>query len=375
MFLIRNGNLHLPGGEVLPGTDVLVDGDRIARLGRDLSADAESYDAAGKEVFPGLILPVTAVGVTDYANLRQGDANEDSSPVTPDLHVKYALDAREVAIQEYQSHGVTAFGAAPGTHGVLPGRMGVYHTAGRCPAGMAVRETVAMKANFIPDVKQTYGPRNTAPMTRMGIAALLRGALEKARRYDPAKGWDPACEALGPVLSGELPLLVTLNTVGEITTVLDIACAYGVRVILHGAYQAADAAEAIRAAGASILLGDLISGTCPTYYNADLAAILALGAQGVPLALSNAGDGGSAGHETLLWGAEKLVRDCGADPDALMDMMSIDTARILGVDDLTGSIAEGKFADLAVWTGHPLRECAAYVDLCLTAGEIWRCGR
>ena len=51
---------------------------------------------------------------------------------------------------------------------------------------------------------------------------------------------------------------------------------------------------------------------------------------------------------------------------------AIGNAAILGVDDVTGSIQEGKFADVAVWTGHPLRQCAAHVTLCATAGEIWR---
>lgn len=375
LFLIRNGNIHLPGGERLIAGDVLIDGKRIAAVGRGLSADAEIYDATGKEVLPGFILPVTSIGLTDYANLRQGDANEDSSPVMPDLHVKYAIEAREVALQEYQSHGVTAFGASPGTHGVLPGRMGVYHTAGRSAAEMSILESAAMKVNFLPDVKQTFGARNTAPMTRMGIAALLRGALEKARRYDAAKGYDPACEALLPVLSGEMPLLVSLNTAAEITTVLEIARCYGAHVILHGAYQAASVAEAVQAAGASILLGDLTSCSYSIYYGADLDGILDLRELGVPLALSNSGDSGSAGHEPLLWSAEKLVRECGADPDKVVDMLTIDTARILGADASIGSIAEGKYADLAVWTGHPLREYTAYVDLCATAGEIWRAAR
>lgn len=57
-----------------------MDGQRIVKIGPNLSADAETYDAAGQEVFAGLILPVTSIGLTDYANLARRDCNEDSSP-------------------------------------------------------------------------------------------------------------------------------------------------------------------------------------------------------------------------------------------------------------------------------------------------------
>ena len=372
MYRIQNGTLHLPGGTVLPQTDLLMDGQRIVKIGPNLSADAETYDAAGQEVFAGLILPVTSIGLTDYANLARRDCNEDSGPITPDLHVKYSIEAREVAIQEYQGHGVTAFGAAPGTHGVIAGQMGVYHTAGSCAEEMAVRETVAVKANFNAEVKQTFGPRNQMPMTRMGMASLLRAALEKAARYDASQGWDPACEALQPLLRGARPLLCSVNTAAEIATVLDIAGTFGVKVILHGAYQAGRVAEAVIASGTPVLMGDLISCSYAAAYEADLDALLALKHQGVAMGLSNSGDNGSMGHECLMWSAQKLVRDAGADPDEVMDMLTIDTARILGVDDVTGSIEEGKFADVAVWTGHPLRQCAAHVSLCAVAGQIWR---
>ena len=75
MMLIKNGNLHLPDQQVLTG-DVLIQNGKILQIGTGLSAPgAEILDAQGKDVFPGFILPVTSVGLTDYANLRQGDSN------------------------------------------------------------------------------------------------------------------------------------------------------------------------------------------------------------------------------------------------------------------------------------------------------------
>ena len=76
MLLIKNGNLHLPGQQVLKEGDILIEGAYIKQIEKNLSDErAEVLDATGKEVFPGLILPLTSVGLTDYANLRQNDSN------------------------------------------------------------------------------------------------------------------------------------------------------------------------------------------------------------------------------------------------------------------------------------------------------------
>ena len=100
MILIRNGNVHFPKGEVYK-TDILIEQDHIIGIGEGISADAQIIDAENCEVFPGFILPATSVGIYNYADLRYSDADEKSSPVNADLHVKYALDPVEVQLQGY----------------------------------------------------------------------------------------------------------------------------------------------------------------------------------------------------------------------------------------------------------------------------------
>lgn len=370
MLLVKNGNLHLPGQKVLPGGDILIQGGRIAQIGRGLSApDAQVLDASGKEVLPGFILPATSVGLTDYANLRQGDANEISAPNQAGLHVRYALDGREVGLQRYWLSGVTSFGATPAGGALLAGQMGVYHITGFYASQMCVKDTVAVKGNFTSEVKRTFGGKNTAPMTRMGMAAQLREALGAAKRWAVEKDPQPNanCAALARVLAGELPLLMNVNTVGDISTVLDIASEFGVKVVLNMAYQAHLALDAIRRAGTPVLLGDLFDSGARIQYGTDVPAILALRGEGLPVGITCAPSG--AGRENLLWNACRLVQ-MGAAPGDVLDMMTVDTARALGVEGLIGSIAEGLWADLAIYNGDPLQSWAADVAATVVAGQI-----
>ena len=366
MILIRNGNVHFPKGEVYK-TDILIEQDNIIGIGEGISADAQIIDAENCEVFPGFILPATSVGIYNYADLRYSDADEKSSPVNADLHVKYALDPVEVQLQGYEKHGITAFGAVPNTSALVAGQTGIYHTSGRTAAEMAISESVALKVNFLPDVKHVFSERENGPMTRMGMAAMIRNELQKAsvKKKDDAV-YDPSGEVFCRVLNRELPILCNVRESFDIETILALQEEYGFKLILLGAYQADRLADKIEKSDVSILLGDLIDSSYVTYYKADIPSLLEMSKR-IPMAFSNNG----SGFEGLLWSAEKAVRN-GLDVDKAIDMLTIDTAGIMGVSDRIGSIEVGKFADLSIWSGHPLRTYKAQIRACITAGNVWR---
>lgn len=364
MILVKNGNVHFPESKK-EHVDILIDGEKVVDIRKDISADAEIIDASGKEIFPGFILPATTVGIYNYADLRYTDSDEKSSPVNADLHVHYALDPAEVRMQGYEKHGITAFGAVPNDSALVAGQMGVYHTSGRTADQMAISENTALKVNFLPSVKRTFAGRKIRPMTRMGMAAILRGELKKASSCQK-KEYDPSGEVFKKVLRGELPLLCSAREHFDIEILLELQKEFGFKMILLGAYQADKSLSKIKEAGVSILLGDLLDCSYATYYDTDIQKLLEM-AEEVPMAFSNS----TSGFEGLLWTAEKAVRN-GIHKDKAVDMLTIETAKILGVSDLTGSIEKGKYADLSIWNGHPLESYQARINSCITAGKVWR---
>lgn len=370
LYLIKNGILHYPDRAPSSGEDILVEGTRIKKIGLDIDAPkAEIVEASGKHVFPGFILPLTSVGISDYANLRQGDSNESPKPINTAVHVRHALDVREVALQGYRRSGITCFGAAPGKKGLIAGQMGLYHSYGRRTDEMCVRETVALKGNFTFSVKETFNARQQAPMTRMGMASLLMEAFRKAQVYDPEKEEpDPDMEVLTRVLKGELPLLMNADLTQEIESVISIANMFDLKLILHGGYLAHLLPELLLQGPYPLILGDLVNNGAAVEYETNLKAMLALRDQGLPFALSNSGDGG-AGHESLLWGAFRMVQE-GLDPEDAARMLTIDIARILGVDDLVGSLKEGKYADIVIYPRHPFESWDAPVEFFMVRGRV-----
>lgn len=369
MLLIKGGYLHLPNQEVIAG-DVLIEKDKIVKVGQNITNEtAEIFDAKGKEIFPGFILPVTSVGLTDYANLRQGDSNETAVPCNPSLHVRYALDGREIALQRYWLGGITSIGAAPANGALLAGQMGVYHVSGGMAASqLCVKDTVAVKGNFTSEVKSTFVNKNMAPMTRMGMASCFRNILKETQIWleDETPAPNKDYETLSRVLKGELPILVNANTSVDISDVLNIAEEFQIKVILNGIYEGDKVIEQIEKLGTALIIGDLFDSGAAVWYESYFDKLLS---KRKNLEISIGCSTGSVGKENLLWNACRLVQKGYSAADVL-DLMTVQTAKILGVDDLIGSIKEGLFADLVIYNNNPLEKWSADLEATIVAGKI-----
>ena len=123
------------------------------------------------------------------------------------------------------------------------------------------------------------------------------------------------------------------------------------------------------------ILGDLTDGF--NKYNAavNYAALFSLIKAGKPVALSAFGDAVSPGREILMWNAHGLMaqaRRLGADlsSEDVLKMLTSIPAQLLGVADRIGSLAEGKDADIVIWSGNPLETFRALPEIVVISGEI-----
>jgi imidazolonepropionase-like amidohydrolase len=372
MLILKGGNIHCESGEVKLSTDVLIDGRLIKEIGKGLVAEeAEEVDVSGKEVFAGFIVPCTSVGLIDFTDFRKGDHNETSDPITPELNVKHALDRREIYMQQYHYTGITAFGAAPGVNNVLSGQIGVYNTAGETVKKMCIKEFAAIKGNFTVDVKAAYGKRDVAPMSKMGIASLLRNALVDSRAYmeKEEKEFDVKKEALSALLNREVPLVINARTAAEINAIIGIAQEFDLKLVIHNAFQPEKCEEVILENQYPVMMGQLQSMGASISYETDLTKVIEMQEKGALICLSNSGDRGFSGRETLLWSAIKLVQ-AGAEVEDVIKMVTINSAKALGVDDVIGSLEKKKQADIVVYDGHPLKTFDANVAYSIVAGDV-----
>jgi imidazolonepropionase-like amidohydrolase len=368
-FAIKAGTLLTMAGEPVRNGVVLVRDGKIqkAGAGMDIPAGYEVIDAGDFTVMPGLVTPRSALGIS--SNWRnQSSIDETSSPVTPEMEVRQAIEPQAPLFSYARQLGITSALVTPGNLNVIGGQGAVVKTVGDIVDKMVFKDKAVMVFGFGVSAKRN----DQAPMTRMGLAALLRDTLVKAQEYRDAKeryekdkrGTEPArdlpMEALLPVLRGEMPVLVHAEREDDIRTALRIADEFKLRVILDGATDAYRLAADLAKRGIPVILENQFRGIGnieDRSFNPAAAAILSKAGVRVAFRAREGSRWTPASGEAdgdLLQTAAFAVKN-GLDEEAALRAVTIDAARIAGVDARTGSLEPGKDADIIILRGHPLR--------------------
>lgn len=377
MLLIKNATLYTMENDTPPFLgDILLREGKITAIGQDLSAEgAEVMDASGMVVTPGLIDAHVHTGGFEAPT---PDVNEMTDPITANLDAIHAFNIHSLDFQELHERGVTAACFLPGSGNVICGTGFVAKTAGaNTLAGLVVRNPAVMKCAMGGNPKG-YGRRGKAPMTRMGIADLFRGALRKAKDYmkkkeaagedkDKLPPYDAKCEALIPVLKKEIPLKVHCEQFDMLTTIAiarEFDCLY---TIEHG-WACNLYVDELVAGGGSVCFGPIgIAEGYGELTGGDVAYVKELDNRGLNVCLIT--DGPIAGPEALLISAGEAVR-YGVPHMRALRMVTINAAKALRVEDRLGSLAPGKDADVVLWNGIPALETCARVQYTIIDGKI-----
>jgi imidazolonepropionase-like amidohydrolase len=348
------GRLAIVGGRVVPvagppfedGVVLVADG-RIQALGRDLRVPegVERVDAAGKVVLPGLVDAHVHLGVHEEAEGWAGqDTNELTDPVTPQVRALDAINPADLGFADAVAGGVLTVNVNPGSGNPVGGQTAAVRSAGRTVDEMVLRAPSGMKSALGENPKRVYGDRKQFPSTRLGTAAAIRDALVKATNYlakrdrdddEPAER-DLRWEALGLVLSGEIPWRQHCHRADDIATALRLADEFGYRLVIDHGTEAVLLADRLAERGVPVLVGPLLT---------------RLAAAGVELGIIT--DHPVVPVHLLHVQAALAVRE-GLDPAAALRAVTLTPARVLGLDDRLGSLEPGKHATLCIWSGDPL---------------------
>ena len=374
MILLKNGCVHNGRGQVST-TDLLIDGGKIVKIGEHLEAAcADVIDAAGMHVFPGFIEPLSDWGILGPGREIRGNANDNderSDVFTPQLDVKYAFNGRGITRQQIYAFGITAVGVAPSNNNVFGGQMAAFEVRGVNPMKMLIREKVGMKASVTEAVKEAYGSRNLAPMTKMGIFAMLKEKLAAAKDYHPEEDKverDEKLAALKPVVDKQMPLFVSCNTPAEIRSVLRAVADYDLDLVFCGGFGVDGSLQELAEKRCGLIVANPANGFNKYTRNTDYAGIAQLAKQGATVAFS-AADNGFGGREELLWSALEMQKAI-HDSETVLTMLTYNAAKLLGIEQLTGSLEEGKRADLVLWSANPITSYKGAVEMTIANGEI-----
>ena len=362
------------GGRIDDG-DLLISNGIVQWVGSgDVPANAQTIDASGRWVTPGIIDVHSHLGVYASPDVHaHSDGNEATAPVTAEVWAEHSVWPQDPGFPRALAGGITTLQILPGSANLFGGR-GV--TLKNVPA-------TTYQAMKFPDAphglkmacgenpKRVYGNRSKAPSTRMGNVAAYRAAWIKAQKYiDDWEAYEASDETdkkapernleldtLAGALKGEIIVHMHCYRADEMMTILDMADEFGYKLgtFHHGveAYKIADELAANGVCGAlwadwwgfkmeaydgiqeNVALVDRPEGSCSIVHSDSDEGIQRLNQEAAKaMARGNAVGMNIAPERAIRW-------------------ITSNPAKSLGIDAKTGTLATGKMADVVIWNQNP----------------------
>lgn len=378
-----NGQIAVKGetvwtmaGEPIKDGVVLVKDGKIEAVGTaaQVKIPAGYRTISAKVVTPGLIDSRSVVGLNGYLNQPHDQmALDGSGTVQPELRAIDAYNTEEKLISWIRSFGVTTIHTGHQPSALISGQTMIAKTTGKNVDDATIVPT-AMVAVTLGD--GGLAGQGKSPGTRAKGAAMLRTELIKAQE-NAAKAEAPKdlrAVIMMRIIKREIPLLVTAHRAQDIVTALRLAKEFNLRIVLDGASEAHMVLKEIKASGFPVIVHAPMMRAGGETENASMENASKLKAAGIPVALQSGYEGYVPKTRVILFEAGIAAANGLSFRDALATV-TIDAARILGVDSRIGSLEKGKDADIAMYDGDPFEytsHCTGTIVNGILASEIVR---
>lgn len=366
--------IAITGGTVYPvsgprienGTVIIRDG-RIAAVGAGIAipADAQRVDARGKWVVPGFINSATTLGLSEAGSPQFSGGYNDVSArgeagISAGFEAWKGLNPANTLFGPARAEGVTSVVVAPGG-GMVSGKVALIDIVDAKSAGEMVRKApVAMLGSF-------GNPGSGQTNSRAEFWAKWRALMDDVKAYQSRRAAYETgdtrsflaskadLEALIPVASGEMPLILEVDRSSDILEALAFVRDYNLKLWLAGAAEGWMVAREIAAAQVPVLTGAM--NNIPGDFAAlgqrqENAALLRAAGVTVILIGNGPGDANSFNVRNIRQEAGNAVA-YGMSWDDALRAITLVPAEVMGVADRVGAIAAGRDANVVIWSGDP----------------------
>lgn len=367
-IIISNGTIHVGNGQVIEnGTIEIADG-RIVRVSADSAVsqdNAKVIDAGGKHVYPGLILPVTDLGLREISGgVRGSNDYQELGDINTSIRSIVAYNTDSKIINTLKANGILLAGITP-QGGTISGSSSVVQLDAWNWEDAAYKPDNGMHLNmpaFINRPSRFALPPNMPPAANDPSRDALNKIDEIKSFFRQAKAWlqDPSnketnlkFEAVKGLFNKTQKLFVHATQVKQMLIAIDFVKEFGFDVVLVGASESWQIADLLQQNNIAVILSD--EHALPTTEDDDVdqpfktPAILQKA--GVLFALND--EHGESRYRNLPFNAGTAAA-YGLTREQALQAITLNPAKILGVDDKTGSLEPGKDANIVICEGDIL---------------------
>jgi imidazolonepropionase-like amidohydrolase len=364
---ITGGTVHPVSGPRIENGTVLIRDGKIVAVGANVAipADARRIDATGKWVTPGFIHAATSLGLGEAGSPQfSGGYNDGGATGSGGIAASFepwkGINPANTFFIPQRLEGVTTVGVASGG-GMISGKVAVIDLIDAASAPEMLRKApVAMVGDFGNPGSGNTGARAEYWAKWRTLFDDVKAYQSRRAAFEQGNSRELAAprtelEALIPVVSGQLPLLLNADRATDIVAAMAFAREYNLRIWINGGAEAWMVAGQLAAARVPVFTGAM--NNIPVDFNSlgarqENAAMLR--AAGVTVVLTNNGPGDGSGYN-----ARNIRQEAGNAVaygmgwDEALRATTLTPAEVLGIADQVGSLAVGRDANIVVWSGDP----------------------
>lgn len=373
---VKGETVYTMNGEAITNGVVLVNNGKIEAVGPASRVQIpDNYTVKeAKTVTPGLIDAHTVVGLAGIYNQdHDQDQLERSDAIQPELRAIDAYNAREELVKFVLDKGVTTVHTGHGPGALASGQTMIAKTSYNT-VEEALVDSATMVAFTLGSMVERYFDK---PGTRAKGVAMLRQEFIKAGEYaekrnakDESKRPDKdlKMEALADILDGKLTAMITAHRAHDIMAALRLKEEFGFNMVLDGATEAYLILDEIKKAGVPVFIHPTMTRTSGDTKNASFETAGKLYEAGIPFAFQSGYEGYVPKTRIILYEAAIAVAN-GLPKEAGLRALTIEPAKLLGIEDRVGSLEKGKDADIVLFDGDPF-EYVTHATTVIVDGKI-----
>jgi imidazolonepropionase-like amidohydrolase len=367
VLFITNGTVHVGNGQVIANATIKVNNGKIEQVGSSITvpSDAKVVDAKGKQLYPGLILPITDLGLKEIGSgVRGSNDYSEIGEYNPSIRSIVAYNTDSKIINTLKANGILLACVAP-DGGVISGSSTVVQldawnwedAAYKMENGIHLHmpsfiARFGRRAFFFPGAPQPADPTKEALEKVEEIKNFFREA--KAYLQEPAhKEINLKYEAVKGLYDKKQKLFIYADQVKQMLVAIDFAKEFGFDIVLVGASESWQIASLIKQNNIAVILNQ--EHTLPSTEDDDVdqpyKTPYMLHKAGVLFALND--DHEESRYRNLAFNAGTAAA-YGLTKEEALQAITLDAATILGIADKTGSIEVGKDANIIISDGDVL---------------------
>ena len=385
-------DVAITGGYVVPvdgppieGGTVLIHDGRIAAVGAaaevDVPETVTEIDADGCWVLPGFVEAHAHLGVFEDGEAWAGlDVNGMTDPNGGRFRAIAGINPADIGFADALAGGVTSAVVKPGSGNPIGGETVAVKTWGRSADEMAFRTDISLKSALGENPKRVHGEKDRTPATRLGVAAVIRDAFTKATNYRAQRDHaanenkpfdrDLTLENLVRVLDGELAWDQHCHRADDILTAIRLSEEFGYRLVINHGTEGHLIADILAEKHIPVIFGPMFTSRSKVELrNRTMRAAGILAKAGVLLAITT--DHPVVPINFLVHQATLAVKE-GLDTETALRALTVNPARILGLDDRVGALKPGLDGDVVLWSGDPLDIMSRALRVFINGREIYQ---